>query len=521
MKCRLINPAKTDIGLLSKNILDRINSIVRKETGFLQWRNTGSVIDWFKSIDKKENCKFLKFDIADFYPSISKDLLLKSLKFARRYTAISKEEEKIIFHAKKSFLFSKDGTWSKKNGRRGNFDVTMGSYDGSETAEIVGLFLLNDLSSRFGISNVGLYRDDGLAVLKNASGPEAERARKDLFGLFKEHDLKITADTNLIGTDFLDIYLDLKSGKYRPWHKENDVPMYVHAESNHPPVILKRVPDMIEKRVSSISYDKKEFNKSKKFYENALKKSGFTGKMSYQPKEEGQKTQKRRRKIIWFNPPFSKNVRTNVGKMFIKLVKKHFPPHHKLHKIFNKNNMKVSYSCMDNLGAIIKNHNSAVLKPDSQDTNNSRKCNCRVPQDCPLRGECLEECVVYKATVRTKKAEKFYVGVVEGDFKGRWNNHMTSFRKPEYEHKTSLSSYMWSQRDAGEDPKIEWEILKQTSPYRCGGRSCNLCALEKIEILEGDKTKMLNDRSEILAKCRHKSKFLLKNLEEMKKFENG
>ena len=108
-------------------------------------RNTGSVIDWFKSIDKKENCKFLKFDIADFYPSISKDLLLKSLKFARRYTTISKEEEKIIFHAKKSFLFSKDGTWSKKNGRRGNFDVTMGSYDGSKTAEIAGLFLLYDL----------------------------------------------------------------------------------------------------------------------------------------------------------------------------------------------------------------------------------------------------------------------------------------------------------------------------------------------------------------------------------------
>ena len=133
----------------------------------------------------------------------------------------------------------------------------------------------------------------------------------------------------------------------------------------------------------------------------------------------------------------------------------------------------------------------------------------------------MSSCVVYKATVRTKKTEKFYVGAVEGDFKGRWNNHMTSFRKPEYEHRTSLSSYMWSQRDAGEDPKIEWEILKQTNPYRCGGRSCSLCALEKIEILEGDKNTMLNDRSEILAKCRHKSKFLLKNFEEVKKFENG
>ena len=55
----------------------------------------------------------------------------------------------------------------------------MGSYDGSETAEIVGLFILSKLTSKFGIGNVGLYRDDGLAIMKNVSGPRAERMKPE------------------------------------------------------------------------------------------------------------------------------------------------------------------------------------------------------------------------------------------------------------------------------------------------------------------------------------------------------
>ena len=92
---------------------------------------------------------------------------------------------------------------------------------------------------------------------------------------------------------------------------------------------------------------------------------------------------------------------------------------------------------------------------------------------------------------------------------------MTSFRKPRYEHKTTLSTYIWSVRDSGEDPKIEWSIMKKSNPYIGGASTCILCALEKITILEGDRKKMLNERSEILNRCRHRSKFLLKN------FENG
>ena len=69
----------------------------------------------------------------------------------------------------------------------------------------------------------------------------------------------------------------------------------------------------------------------------------------------------RQRNIIWYNPPFSNNLQTNIGKTFLRLVLKHFPKHHKYHSLFIKNNVKVSYSCMENMGSIINKHNKKVI----------------------------------------------------------------------------------------------------------------------------------------------------------------
>ena len=66
-------------------------------------------------------------------------------------------------------------------------------------------------------------------------------------------------------------------------------------------------------------------------------------------------------KIIWFNPPYSKHVKTNIGKIFMKLISKHFPKQHKYYKIFNKNTVKLSYSCMPNMLSIITKHNKTFL----------------------------------------------------------------------------------------------------------------------------------------------------------------
>ena len=86
-------------------------------------------------------------------------------------------------------------------------------------------------------------------------------------------------------------------------------------------------------------------------YKEALTKSGFNDDMIYTPVIENNNSERnktRKRKIIWFNPPYSMNVESNNGKTFLKLVKKYFPRKNSFHKIFNKNTIKISYSCMRN-----------------------------------------------------------------------------------------------------------------------------------------------------------------------------
>ena len=72
---RLINPAKNELGHISKAILDTTNENIREAMSLNQWRNAGTVIDWFKSIRNKHLCKFVVFDIREFYPSITENLL--------------------------------------------------------------------------------------------------------------------------------------------------------------------------------------------------------------------------------------------------------------------------------------------------------------------------------------------------------------------------------------------------------------------------------------------------------------
>ena len=84
----------------------------------------------------------------DFYPSISKELLTKSINYAKSITTIEEEVIATVFHARKSFLFDKTNVWVKKD--NSDFYVTMGSYDGAEVCELVGLYLLNLLTNEFG-----------------------------------------------------------------------------------------------------------------------------------------------------------------------------------------------------------------------------------------------------------------------------------------------------------------------------------------------------------------------------------
>ena len=59
--------------------------------------------------------------------------------------------------------------------------------------------------------------------------------------------------------------------------------------------------------------------------------------------------EKHKRKVIWFNPPFSMNVKTNVGKTFLKFLQGHLPQRYPMHKIFKRNTVKTTYCCMRNM----------------------------------------------------------------------------------------------------------------------------------------------------------------------------
>ena len=134
------------------------------------------------------------------------------------------------------------------------------------------------------------------------------------------------------------------------------------------------------------------------------------------------------RNIIWFNPPYSKSVQTNIARTFLHLVNKHFPPSHKCHKLFNKNNVKVSYRCMDNMGSKIKNHNMKILYDNEKKRGNS--CNCQSKDLCPLNGDCRTENVVYECTVITNEhenSEKIYRGATENEFKAKYPTPVLSF----------------------------------------------------------------------------------------------
>ena len=65
------------------------------------------------------------------------------------------------------------------------FDVSMVSYDGAEVCELVGLYLLDKLSSLIPRDQIGLYRDDGLAVVNQTSGHKWDRLMKDIIALLR------------------------------------------------------------------------------------------------------------------------------------------------------------------------------------------------------------------------------------------------------------------------------------------------------------------------------------------------
>ena len=142
------------------------------------------------------------------------------------------------------------------------FDVSMGAYDGAEVCELIGIFLLNLLGQQHDTKNIGLYRDDGLSIFKNCSGPQMEKIKKHLQKVFKNNGLDVIIECNMKVVNYSDVTFNLNGGTYWPYQKPGNIIQYIHIESNHPPNIIKQIPKTIEKRLSQLSSNEEIFNES-------------------------------------------------------------------------------------------------------------------------------------------------------------------------------------------------------------------------------------------------------------------
>ena len=137
--------------------------------------------------------------------------------------------------------------------KRGDlFDVAMWAYDSAEVCELVGTFLLEKISEICNEGDIGLYKDDGLAIFRNKSGTQLGKIKNKLQRLLKEYNLEITAESNQKIVNYLGITLNLKDSTFRPYHKPGDQMQYIHTESNHPPNIIKHIPAFIETHLSVV-----------------------------------------------------------------------------------------------------------------------------------------------------------------------------------------------------------------------------------------------------------------------------
>ena len=525
---RLLNPCKPNLGKVSKQILSKVISKVKASTNLNQWKNTNSVLKWFRGQPNKKRLKFIQFDIEAFYPNITPDLLNRAIDWASLHTPITADQREIIIHSKRSLLYFKGSPWVKQ--QNPDFDVGMGSFDGAECADLVGLFLLSQLQAP-GL-DIGLYRDDGLATSK-LTNRQTQLALQKIDRIMQQNGLKIPgAEANRLEVNFLDVTLNLPQESYKPYHKPGETINYVHVDSNHPPSIIRNIPLGVNRRLSDISSSQAIFEAAIPPYQEALTKAGHKHKLTYTPPrvdEEADQPRRRcrKRRVTWFNPPYNKGVKTNVASTFLALIESCFPPGHALRGTFNRNTVKVSYRTMTNMAQVVAKHNHKVVEKSKPVVvvAPGDNCNCEAPYlPCPLDGECLTAGVVYNAKVTATLPpplpttanpsplpiikEETYTGLTINTAKKRITGHNGNIRHREQKG-TRLSAHIWELKDKGIPHTLTWSILTTANGFNPSNKQCRLCLLEKWYILFQEENATINRRQEIFSSCRHKARLTL------------
>ena len=120
-----------------------------------------------------------------------------------------------------------------------------------------------------------------------------DKKRKTIINIFKDIGLSIDIQTNLKEVDFIDLTLNLQNDTYHPYKKPNDKLLCIDSSSNHPPQIIKQLPNSISEKLSKNSSNHEIFNTVKVEYNDVLRKSGYNVDLKYiNNKSEKPKTEK-------------------------------------------------------------------------------------------------------------------------------------------------------------------------------------------------------------------------------------
>ena len=251
-----------------------------------------------------------------------------------------------------------------------------------------------------------------------------------------------------------------------------------------------------------------------------MNKAGYKHILKYQSQANSSSSSSsskrtRSRQQTWFNPPFSKNVKTNVSADFLKAVDKSFPKGHPLRPIFNRNTIKTSYKTTGNMAEVISRHNKKLSQKSQKKEEIIKKdCNCQKANlPCVMNGKCVPGCVIYQGAVTRHDTgvTDYYTGLSEPSWKLRWGNHKQNFKTDTKSNRTAtcLAGHIWKLKDKNISYSIKFKQLAQAPAFNPVTGICRLCLTESYFIMFHLEGANINSRTEFFSACRHKSKLLL------------
>ena len=158
--------------------------------------------------------------------------------------------------------------------------------------------------------------------------------------------------------------------------------------------------------------------------------------------------------------------------------------------------------------SIIASRNKTLLSDYT--TTRTQQSDKQCKDECPLEGKCLESNVAYQGIITTNTTTESYVGLAT-NFKERYRNHKTSFRRVNKRNSTKLSKHVWKLKDAKTPFSTKWKVIKKCKPYNNITKKCNLCLHEKVVIICRKDLCSLNKRNELASSCPHRNRYVLQN----------